>query len=218
MVEVADAVVHLLRDQLVDEAGQLACPLIRFYATLPVRELDEPRRAFALAASPEATADTRCMTLLGSAGTRPAWNDVSRSSGHLAIPLETPDAMRALPMVSRLFEQMGLRPNEVVSPDPVQALELHHRSYDVFHVPDAKGSPWVPAQIDFVAPFGIRSVLGLGGALPSGALFAVLLFASAPIDHRCARMLQPLNLAIKAATVPFCYRVFPDVEGDAAVG
>ena len=44
-------------------------------------------------------------------------------------------------------------------------------------MPEAAGSPYIPAQEDFVQPVGIRSVLGFGGMLPGGDIFVVILFS-----------------------------------------
>jgi hypothetical protein len=50
----------------------------------------------------------------------------------------------------------------------------------VFHVPEALGSPYIPAQ-DFVRQYDIESVVGFGGALPTGELGALIIFSRLPI-------------------------------------
>jgi hypothetical protein len=207
MAESAQRITDVLHNGLIDEAGAPACPLVRFYATHRLADMDELRRSFALRLEPDLSPDTRCFTLLGSSGTEPGWRDAASSTGHLAIPLGSARVLTSLPMVSALFDQMGFTAAEVVAPDIERALELHHRDYEVFHVPDAVGSRWVPAQQEFVVTHGVTSVLGLGGALPSGDLFAMILFSRVPIPQATARMLQPLAAALKAAVVGFSYRV-----------
>ena len=56
----------------------------------------------------------------------------------------------------------------VVRPDRELLLGLDQRQYNVFHVPDANGSPFIPAQTEFVVPCGVRSVLGFGGKTVQG--------------------------------------------------
>lgn len=53
--------------------------------------------------------------------------------------------------------------------------DLRGKTYGVFHVAEARESAYVPAQADFVVPYGIRSVVGFGGPLATGDLFAVIL-------------------------------------------
>jgi len=52
-------------------------------------------------------------------------------------------------------------------------------------------------------PFGIRSVIGFGGMLPSGNLFAVILFTKVPIPRETADLFRPLALSVKLAILPF---------------
>jgi hypothetical protein len=76
-------------------------------------------------------------------------------------------------------------------------------SFNVFHVPEAVGSPYIPAQEQFVTRFGVKSALGFGGMLPSGNLFAVIMFSKAPISRDTADMFKPLALNIKMVALSF---------------
>lgn len=207
MLEAAERVVGLLHDGLVVAGGAPACPLVRLYLTRRLDKLDQARQDFARARSFGVQPEHRCLTLLASRGALPDWNDPLRSTGHLAIPLGSAAAIASLPMVSSMFEQLGVSPGEVLGSDQGDRLRVHHRDFEVFHVPDAAASPMIPDQA-FVADHGIASVVGLGGGLPSGDLFAVVLFSSVPIDARTAELMRPLGVAVKAALVPSTFRVF----------
>ena len=74
--------------------------------------------------------------------------------------------------------------------------------YGVFHVPEAKGSPYIPAQ-DFVDRYGIRSVVGFGGVLPSGDLFSVILFARVPVTTAAADRFRTLALDLKSCLLRY---------------
>ncbi len=54
-----------------------------------------------------------------------------------------------------------------------------------------------------MVPFGVRSVLGFGGVLPRGELFAVIVFARIPLPPETAEMFKPLALSVKLAILPF---------------
>ena len=76
-------------------------------------------------------------------------------------------------------------------------------AFNVFHVPRARGSPFVPAQTDFVMRYGIESVLGFGGMLPKGDLFCVILFSKVLIPRETAELFKTLALSVKISLLPF---------------
>ena len=106
-------------------------------------------------------------------------------------------------MISRLVNQFGLDLNAVLRPDPAIILDLEQKTYNAFHVPEAVGSPYIPAQQEFVIPAGIQSVLGFGGILSSGDLFVVILFAKVHIDRETSDVFKDAALDVKAALEPF---------------
>ncbi len=77
------------------------------------------------------------------------------------------------------------------------------KTYNVFHVPEALGSPYIPAQKEFVERYGVRSVLGFGGLLGDGDLFAVIMFARGPITTESAARFRNIALDVKAVMHPF---------------
>jgi hypothetical protein len=202
MEALANRLVQLLHDNLVESADATrSTVLVRMYVTTEFGALDEDLRAFGTrVAGGQAPPDaTRCLTLLATAGERPQWNDRRQSEGHQVIPLPSEDVVQAIPMVAQLVQQLGLDVATVVSPDPTLVLEMEQHSYNVFYVPDAQGSPYIPAQDGFVRPFGVRSVLGFGGLLPTGNVFAVLLFTRVLVPRSVADTFRNLALNAKVA-------------------
>jgi hypothetical protein len=196
----AQEVARYLYDQL------HGCALVRFYKTHRFGDLPRDVQDF-VGTSPGA--DVRCLTLLGTAGDDPAWNDRRRSEGHQAIPLPSEDVVRQLPMVLQLITQLGLDVKSVMRPDPEHARALAQRTYDVFHVPDATTSPYVPAK-EFVRSHGIHSALGFGGMLYTGDFYAVVLFAKTPISVDTAQMLKILALPVRVPLLAHLRNVFAD--------
>ena len=82
-------------------------------------------------------------------------------------------------------------------------VDLQQRTFNVFYVPDALGSPHIPAQQEFVVPHHIRSVVGFGGVLPGGELYACILFSPCFIPSTTADLFKPLALSAKLAVMPF---------------
>jgi signal transduction histidine kinase len=141
--------------------------------------------------------------LLGTAGDEPEWNARNQSMGHRVIPLPSAEIVSSIPMISQLIYQLGLDVSTVLQPAPHMILAAEQKTYNIFHVPEAMGSPYIPAQTTFVIPFQIQSVLGFGGLLPSGELFAMILFSRTHIPHVTATMFKSHALAIKTALLPF---------------
>jgi hypothetical protein len=199
----ADAIVRHLYENLRDAKGR-ACAMVRLYAThafveLPLDLRDAGRD---LPAETTLTPDTKCMTLLGAAGDLPEWNDRRTAPGYRTIPLSSRSAIDSIPIVAEMVRQFGLDFNVLLESWPLSA-DLEARACNVFFVPEAQTSSFLPAQAEFVVPFGIKSVLGFGGVLPWGNLFAVLMFTRAPISADTAQMFRTIALSVKMNMLRF---------------
>jgi hypothetical protein len=206
MEETANRIVRYLYEQLFEaHTNQRCCALVRFYKTHPFGDLDAEQKAFARALLGEhaGSPDLTCLTLLASAGDKPEWNSRTTSRGHKAIPLPSEQVVTQFPMISQLVHQLGLEASALLKPNPGLLVDREQRTYNVFYVPQAAGSPHIPAQADFVQPMGIQSVLGFGGLLPTGNLFAVILFAKSFIPRETAEVFRVLALSVKLAVLPF---------------
>ena len=205
MEPVAAEVVRYLYDNLRNgPTGDRACALVRLYKTHPFTDLEPELQRVARAglAGAEPPAAMKCLTLLATAGDEPEWNSRHQSAGHRAIPLFSREQVEGIPMVAQLIRQFGLETASLLAADPAIMLDLEQRTYNVFHVLEAPGSPFIPAQAGFVAPYGIESVLGFGGVLPSGDLVAAILFSKVPIPAGTADFFKTIALNIKTALLP----------------
>ena len=150
-------------------SGQPDCALVRFFKTHPLGglplSLQEKAHGVMQRRGASPADDLPCLTLIASAGDQAAWNSRSNSATHGVIPLENIEVVERAPMISQLLRQMGLETGSVLAPTEELLLQADERAYGVFHVADAVGSPFIPAQEDFVLKFGIKSVLGFGGLL-----------------------------------------------------
>lgn len=211
--EAAGLIVHYLYEHLGGhDSGRRACVLIRLFKTHPFAELSDDLRRFAQSLTPSAalSAKTKCLTLLATIGEERQWNMRQNSQRHKAIPLlrETVDD---IPMLSQLLSQLGVKLGDLVVAKPEIIKDLDQKTLNVFHVPVARNSPFIPAQQGFVVPYGVESVLGFGGILPDGNLFAVMMFAKVPIPPSTAQMFRTIALNVKMAILPSLQgRVFID--------
>jgi hypothetical protein len=195
----AEAMVRFLYEDFGGATGQLA--LVRFYRTQGWSTLDTRQRVFAerLLGDVTPTPDLRCLCLVATAGLEPAWNDRRQSRGHQAIPLPDPEIIERAPMIAQLLRGFGLDLASVVRPDATLRAEMHGRTYGVFHVERAVGSRYIPAQEDFVRRYGITSVVGFGGGLRGGDIFAVILFSRVHVGPDAADRFRSLALDVKSA-------------------
>ncbi len=203
--ESASAIVRHLYEGCRDSNGQRQCALVRFYKTHDFEALDGELQDFAreqLGGTPPA-AGMKCLVLLGTAGLEPAWNDRRLSRGHRAVPLPSERFVEEAPMIAQLVRQLGLPISALVRPSHEIIGELQGKTYNVFHVEDAAGSPYIPAQREFVVPYGIRSVLGFGGLLRTGDLYAVIMFSRVAIGREVAERFRTIALDVKSALFLF---------------
>lgn len=206
MEETANRMVRYLYDHFLDgKTGLQAFVLARLFKTHRYDELDEELRAAArsMIGAPSPPPSMKCLVLLATAGARPEWNSRSNSQGHRVIPLPSEQFVNRLPMVRQLVQQLGLEIKTLLEPDPKVIMDLTQKTYNVFYVPDAIGNEYVPAQKEFVVPFGVRSVIGFGGILPSGNLYATILFSRACVPPETAEMFKTLALSISISLLPF---------------
>jgi hypothetical protein len=182
------------------ETGDRACALVRCYKVHDYGLLPDDLQVFARAqldTGETPSPQLRCLTLMASAGDEPAWNDRRQSLGHRAIALPTEAVVERAPMIAQLFRAFGVELRAAIRPAPEIVRELAGRSYGVFYVPEAAGSPHIPAQ-DFVRRYQIRSVLGFGGSLLSGDLFAIILFTRVHVPENSADRFRALALDVKS--------------------
>ena len=203
MEETANQMVRYLYDHFLDgKTGQQAFAPARLFKTHPYGE--ELRAAARnMIGMPSPPPSMKCLVLLATAGARPEWNSRRNSKGHKAIPLPSEQCINRFPMVRQLIQQLGLEVNTVLQPDPKVIMDLTQKTYNVFYVPDAVGNEYVPAQKEFVVPFGVRSVIGFGGMLPSGNLYTTILFSRAHVPPETAEMFKTLALSIGIALLSF---------------
>jgi len=206
MEEVAERMTRYFYSQLVDgQTNKKACALVRIYKTIAYKDLDTSLRTFAdsLLTNFPKEPNTRCLTLLATAGEEAKWNSRKLSAGHQTIPLPSELMISRLPMISQLIKQLGIEIHSIIKPDSSLMVDMGEKLYNVFFIADALGSPHIPAQKEFVIPYGIKSVLGFGSLLPGGDLLVTILFLRVGINQETAELFKSLALGTKSAVLPF---------------
>ncbi|MEH1921441.1 sensor histidine kinase [Nostoc sp.] len=206
MEEASTYIVQYLYNNLIDlNSGEKSCALVRFFKTHSYGKLtpDLQEYTHSLLTNQVLEDNLKCLTLLATAGQLPEWNSRHKSERHKVIPLFSKEMIGRIPMIFQLIQQLGLNLDTVVRPDPNLLTDLEQRMYNVFYVPDALDSPYIPSQISFVIPYNIKSVVGFGGLLPSGNIFVVLMFLKVIVPRSSVDLLRPLALNVKMTILPF---------------
>ena len=196
----AQRVSEYLSEAFVDKHGSPQTALIRVYGTAALGELPPAEQQFAARVASDVEDATMCLVLLGTAGTQTEWRDRTASAGHRVIPLIDAAQVGRLPMIAALLTQLGIDIEALVSARTDIVLPAQDAYHRVFYVPDAAGSPVIPAQ-DFVIEHGIASALGFGGALPGGQMYAVVLFSTVRVPPAAVSLFGTIALSTSLAAV-----------------
>ena len=199
MEAAAAATVRSLRQLFLDpQTGESQLVLARMFTTERLADLPADLQQVATEAlAGDASPDLRCLTLLGSDGDLAQWQDRRTSTGHRAIPLPSADAVRTAPMIAALVTELGLDLESVVS-----GATNDQAHFGVFLVENAPGSRRVPDQ-QFIRDHGIASVIGFGAQLPSGQVFAVVLFSRVPVGRDTADLFRIIAVSTQLAMLEF---------------
>jgi hypothetical protein len=197
----AQRICRFLYDELHGPGVDHACALVRCYKTHAFGALEPNLQQFArdVLGNDTPRSTLKCLTLMATVGASAAWSSRYLSRGHRAIPLPSAEIVEKAPMIAQLIREFGMELSAVVQPSPEVVKELAGKRHGVFHVENALGSPYIPAQEDFVVPYRIRSVLGFGGMLFTGDLFAVILFSTVHVPASTAERFKALALDVKSA-------------------
>jgi hypothetical protein len=166
--------------------------LVRVFAIVPYRRLDGGERAF-LGSLHEATP---VLTLLGTRGIEPRWNDRKSSQNHRAIPLISEAFVEEAPMIAKLFAEIGDSPFSLHDGD-WQFVKKTAETDGLFFVGDARtttdprGRRVIPAA-DFVERYGVRTVFGFGRRAEDGSLAVVVVFCRKALLRTYAQPFVPL--------------------------
>ncbi len=182
--------------------------LARVFGTVEFDALKPEERRFAEAAVADVALfpTTEVLTLFGSAGVQPQWNERRKSEAHLAIPLLNGRSIQEAPMIARLLDDLHFSLKTEAPDSRGLATRAFANADAICYIPDAAttvdvlGRLVVPAA-DFVRANGIRTVVGVGGSYIVARMFvAILLFTTEAIPAETALQLKELAGAFKIAT------------------
>ena len=177
--------------------------LARVYVTVPLDELPATNRTFveelvrSADAAPALEGTTPVLSLAGTHGEEPAWNDRRNSKGHKGIPLISAAFVEGIPMIARLLRELGVPLDWIDSHDAQRIVTTIGSEVGLFYVEDAlqatddQGRNVIPAK-DFVSDYGVKSVFGTGGAYADGQILVLVVFCRDKVARTTAELFLPL--------------------------
>ncbi len=189
--------------------------MCRAYVTVSLGALPESNATWvreladAKGVTPELSDRTPVISLVGSAGRLPEWNDRRRSRGHRGIPMVSASFIDAIPMMSRLMASLGGDLDWIDDAEGDAVISRLGTVAGTFYVRDAaadvdgRGRLIISAD-DFVAQFGV------GGAFASGQILVLLFFCSEELDFDVVERFRAPFLELKSNLAGHLRRVFVD--------
>ena len=205
-VATVETVAQLLSEYLYDhfrvpQTGAPALLLSRVFVTRPLDTLELRLKIMAegIAGTHDLSGQARCCVLMGACGQFSFWCHPRLSTRFSCLPLESPDFKTRMPMLFHLFDQFELGSFSAQQHDADYMVSDLDRAIKVFHIEEALGHPFIPAQAECVQPSGLKSVIGFGGRLPSGEAFAAVFFSVVHIPPAAANHFRVIALSAHLA-------------------
>ncbi len=142
---------------------------------------------------------TQCCVLRGSCGQYGEWCRVATPVMDQCLVVEDMEFSWVRPVVAQVLRGLDRNLAEVGRWEGAGLLEDLDRVVHVVHIEEAKGHPLLQRQGEFVAQYGVRSMMGLGGRLPSGRSVCVELFSSVPVGPERLSHYRVLALSVYLA-------------------
>jgi len=184
--DAARFVVQNIFDNFLDSSNERLFGLVRIFRFGPFADLHPDLQSLA------ASDDEYWLSLMASMGVEPDWRDRHHSKGHRVIPADSP----VTPMLQAAFSNIGLSfGKEIEAGGGGMEMHAHDRVGYLkhFHVPIALDSPYIPDQENFVVPYDIQSVVGIGSPFRDNIAYILLGFSLTPIDGEGAVNFAELN-------------------------
>ncbi len=148
---------------------------------------------------------TTVVSLLGTRGRQPSWNDRYQSKSRLGIPLLSASFIKTIPMLARLLNAADTGVRWIERQQTRIVIKSFGQMAQLLYVDDARAAATgdgfkIVADQEFVERFEVRTVLGLGGVYLNGSYVAAMLFTNELIPQEKAEKFLTLIHAFKSTT------------------
>lgn len=154
------------------------------------------------------------LILMGSAGVVPGWNDPSLSSRYRAVPLGASDFSTRFPMFAECLRPEWIRRTSTTQCDDSLTIDSMGSGLQMFCLSEVEKSAFIPAQKDFVEPYGVKSALGCVGRCGPDRYFFVIMFVRTGVSKEVMELLRLVALAIRVGFTSVVSRSADDARHD----
>ncbi len=195
------------------ETFEDATVLIRLFVVVPYGELPPREKDFVHSSTAAKGIHhdihdyTPILTLLGTRGAKPAWNDRTNSQGHRAVPLISQAFTDLSPMIPGLLTQLGMDLKWIDLPDGKLFEKTGGIKSGVFFVSNAADEVdlrkhHVISDQKFVTNHGVKTVFGFGsGYLGTQTFTVTVMFLRETLEKHKAEQFAARMSFFKAGTV-----------------
>jgi hypothetical protein len=152
-------IVRSLYEEFLTEAGEPKLALVRIYRLTKVEDLPVGVQRMV------DKRERQVVALTGTYGMIDSWCDRTQSVNHQAIPLSAVAVPQQIPMFEEVLRQLGIDMEALYTE---QELTGGTGMKGHFYIPQVPGNPLIPAQAEFVKPYGIQSLIAFGGFMSDG--------------------------------------------------
>jgi hypothetical protein len=182
--------------------------LARLFLVLPLDQLPAEDQAYARAAAGSRGAfnpTTPCLSLLGTRGREPAWNDRKQSREHRAIPLVDRKFVRGAPMLAKLLADLDVDLAGLDDGRPIATRRMLGGINGTFYIRDAQNAcdaqgRAIIADREFVTKYDVHTVFGMGGAYATGVIAIAVVFTTELLEALVVNRYPSLIGNFKIAT------------------
>ncbi|MBI4405880.1 MAG: GAF domain-containing protein [Deltaproteobacteria bacterium] len=187
---------HLYQTLTIGKSKDPACAFVQFFHTECYSLLSPDCRAAAekLIPKKKIKKNSLCMCLHANEGMNGKWNDLLWRKCH------------TLPLDSHLFTVRFQVLSQLVSLLQLERKRISGQwagNFKVLHITNLAEIPYYQKHSKFIASLGIRSAVAFGGLLPSGKMFAFVLYLRTEIPARVSKLFEVLALNVRMALLPF---------------
>lgn len=162
---------------------------------------------------------TPVLSLLGTRGKNPQWNDRALSNGHLATPLLSRALVEGIPMIAKLLAEVGVDLTWLEDAGGLDSRRMLGSGNQCFYVrkaseaKDSLGRLIIPSQT-FVAEYAIETVFGAAGGYVDGTMLAAISFSTEVVSKSAIDRFPSLIASFKMATAHLAARgsIYPNTD------
>jgi len=165
----------------------------RLLGDLPARQ---QARFFAMANASHVSAETPVLSLMGVAGDSVDWTAETHPLGVQCIHLQDEFTSQDTTLYTQVCEPLRRRKSEGETGKSIAVVDSHNHLFGVAVHNEPCSQNFTQIKKEFLLAREVKSILSLGGSLPSGESYFVFLYSNVTLDSRIQTFFQAVSAAV----------------------